>query len=135
MDQSISPPILSIYELAKVVSIVTEAVSRTQDGKLFGNLLTGDHPIIEAIRLIKERKIPFVISRVLLPEDPETVEFIDLQQMSVNDAYLDEMALYIKTNTIDTKLPAAEELSDLIDVFSHAQELVVASELTDKKEL
>ena len=76
-----------------------------------------------------------MISRVLLPEDPETVEFIDLQQMSVNDAYLDEMALYIKTNTIDTKLPAAEELSDLIDVFSHAQELVVASELTDKKEL
>lgn len=121
---------LNIYETATVLFNAVELVSRAFGGTLFGEKINNVDIRLEAIRLLKERKLPFIIEREIIPGDPTTREQIDVRELMLNEAYLDEVSRFIYQNSVNISDLREEDLSALLENFTSLQEQQYAKELT-----
>jgi len=130
-DKSLTAPFLTIYEMAAVLSRAAELISRTISGKIFGEEIKHGDSRVEAVRLLKERKLPFVVQRQLIPNDPSTIETIPIKELAINQEYLDEVVTFLIQNSLPITNIKVEDLAGDLESFNRAQEQVFTKELMD----
>jgi len=118
---SISVPVLGLTELAKAAFILTNVIAASPSDIVFGEKREyPNDPILEAYRLILNRKVCMRIERMVVPGEPRSIESFDIRDMVFDMDYLGCIMEFREDNTV---LPRGTNVRNLIKEIEDLKEI------------
>lgn len=99
----VTKPILSKYELAKLLFVYANLINTNVELEFLGHKLNDEDPIINACDLIMERFIPFILKRDVLFNKTK-YEVFDISKMYFNINDVRDIKRYL----VDNKIPLTD---------------------------
>lgn len=105
---------MGTYELANAVHKTTSLIENSNSDTVFGEKRKYINPILEALRLVMNKKAKIYLERELVPGNANSRVKVDIRDLEFDEEYVDSIYTFLKDNAVLTEPLREEELEELL---------------------